>query len=135
MRPKQQHRNDAGCDLEAAKTVELSPGSTALVPTGYYPEEGDIPDGCVGLVFARSSLHKSDLTLANGVGVIDSGYRGEVLIALHNMSSAWSTRVNEGERIAQIVVVPLALDSKLYGQHVIDTERVEGGFGSTGKGN
>ena len=94
----------------------------------------------MGLVFARSSLHKRGLSLANGVGVIDSGYRGEVLLPVRNDSDL-PVVVDRGERIAQIVVVPLGLSSALYA-HDANTltdnnnnkqPRGQGGFGSTGR--
>ena len=92
----------------------------------------------MGLVFARSSLHERGLSLANGVGVIDSGYRGEVLLAVRN-DSEFPVVVDRGERIAQIVVVPLDLSSALYAHDAnILTDnnkqpRGQGGFGSTGR--
>ena len=141
--PHRQHSDDAGCDLRVARSESIRPHQTITVSTGYYPQDGDIPDGSVGLVFARSSLHLWGLSLANGVGVIDSGYRGEVLLAVRNDVDVPVT-INEGERIAQIVVVPLDLSSALYArdaqehsdddQHSNSTRpRGQGGFGSTGR--
>ena len=139
--PHRQHSDDAGCDLRVARSESIRPHQTITVSTGYRPQEGDIPDGSVGLVFARSSLHLRGLSLANGVGVIDSGYRGEVLLAVRNDVDVPVT-INEGERIAQIVVVPLDLSSALYArdaqqqqqQHNSNNEpRGTGGFGSTGR--
>lgn len=135
MRPQRQHHNDAGFDLSTKMPVIIYPGETILVPTGYYPDEQDIPDGAVGLVFARSSLNKKGLLLANGVGVIDAGYEGEVFVPLWNMSRDTLVVLEERERIAQIVIVKLEGTSALYAQppvHV-DKERGSGGFGSTGK--
>lgn len=137
MRPQRQHHNDAGFDLSTKMPVIIYPGETILVPTGYYPDEQDIPDGAVGLVFARSSLSKRNLLLANGVGVIDAGYEGEVFVPLWNMSRDTPVVLEEHERIAQIVIVKLESMSALYAQppvHV-DKERGSGGFGSTGKAN
>ena len=142
-RPQRQHGDDAGCDLRASHTVGVEPFGVRTAPTGYCPRPGDIPEGSVGLVFARSSLHKRGLSLANGVGVIDSGYRGEVLLAVRNDSDLPIT-MGRGERIAQIVVVPLDLSSALYArdaqeqsdddQHSNNTRpRDQGGFGSTGR--
>lgn len=135
MRPQRQHHNDAGFDLSTKMPVIIYPGEVILVPTGYYPDEQDIPDGAVGLVFARSSLSKRNLLLANGVGVIDAGYEGEVLVPLWNMSRDTSVVLEEHERIAQIVVVKLESMSALYAQLPVHVgkERGEGGFGSTGK--
>lgn len=137
MRPRQQHFNDAGCDLEAKMPYVIYPGETVFVPTGYCPDKHDIPDGSVGLVFARSSLSKKGLLLANGVGVIDAGYEGEVMVALWNTSKDTPIVLDEYERIAQIVIVKLEGMSALYSQPPIkaDKKRGKGGFGSTGKVN
>lgn len=134
--PQRQHHDDAGCDLRAARSGFIRPCTTVTVPTGYYPQEGDIPEGGVGLVFARSSLHKRGLSLANGVGVIDSGYEGEVLLAVRNNANQ-PVGVRRGERIAQIVVVPLDLSSVLYSARQYSSNntqpRATSGFGSTGR--
>ena len=137
MRPQRQHHNDAGFDLSTKMPIIIYPGEVILVPTGYYPDKHDVPDGSVGLVFARSSLSKKGLILANGVGVIDAGYEGEVLVPLWNKSRDTPVVLEEFERIAQIVIIKLESMSALYAQppvHV-DKERGEGGFGSTGKAN
>lgn len=136
MRPQRQHHNDAGFDLSTKKPVVIYPGEVIYVPTGYYPDKLDIPDGSVGLVFARSSLSKKGLLLANGVGVIDAGYEGEVLVPLWNMSTDTPVVLEEYERIAQIVIVKLEAMSALYAQPPVQSkERGKGGFGSTGKSN
>lgn len=137
MRPQRQHYNDAGFDLSTKTPVVIYPGETVFVPTGYCPDKHDIPDGSVGLVFARSSLSKKGLLLANGVGVIDAGYEGEVMVALWNTSKDTPVVLDEYERIAQIVIVKLEGMSALYSQPPIkaDKKRGNGGFGSTGKVN
>lgn len=137
MRPRRQHFNDAGCDLEAKMPYVIYPGETIMVHTAYVADKHDIPDGSVGLVFARSSLSKKGLLLANGVGVIDAGYEGEVMVALWNMSKDTPVVLEEHERIAQIVIVRLEGTSALYSQPPItaDKKRGKGGFGSTGKVN
>ena len=137
MRPQRQHHNDAGFDLSTKMPVIIYPGEVIYVATGYYPDKHDIPDGSVGLVFARSSLSKNGLILANGVGVIDAGYEGEVLVPLWNMSKDTPVVLEEHERIAQIVIVRLEGTSALYSQPPIkaDKKRGKGGFGSTGKVN
>lgn len=136
MRPQRQHHNDAGFDLSTKMPVIIYPGEVILVPTGYYPDKHDIPDESVGLVFARSSLSKKGLLLANGVGVIDAGYEGEVLVPLWNMSKDSPVVLEELERIAQIVIVKLEAMSALYAQLPVQAgERGKGGFGSTGKVN
>lgn len=131
MMPERQHQDDAGADLKADATWRIEPGRTRMVGTGTRWE---IPSGHVGLVFARSSLAvEKGLTLANGVGVIDAGYQGEVMVPLHNCAGTFVT-ISKGERIAQMVIVPIATPELV----MVDsfdalTDRSEGGFGSTGK--
>lgn len=136
MRPQRQHYNDAGFDLSTKTSIIIYPGETIFVPTGYCPDKQDIPDGSVGLVFARSSLSKKGLILANGVGVIDAGYEGEVTVALWNTSKVTPVVLDEYERIAQIVIVKLDTMSFLYIEPSVQaSERGKDGFGSTGKVN
>lgn len=105
MMPERQHQDDAGADLKADATWRIEPGRTRMVRTGTRWE---IPSGHVGLVFARSSLAvEKGLMLANGVGVIDAGYQGEVMVPLHNCTGTFVT-IDEGERIAQMVIVSIA---------------------------
>ena len=122
----------AGADLYAclAEIVSIAPGETAWIPTGIAME---IPANCAGLIFARSSMGaKRGLAPANKVGVIDPDYRGEVQVVLHNHSSELQT-VAPGERIAQLVVVPVFTPGFVEADELSDTVRGEGGFGSTGK--
>lgn len=133
MRPYRQHYGDAGADLEVSIPYIIRPHETVMVKTGYTPWVSDIPRESVGLVFARSSLHRRGLILANGVGVIDSGYEGEVLVPLHNLTDR-PVVLEEHERVAQIVVLRLENLSDLYDEPVLSTrKRGKGGFGSTGK--
>lgn len=122
----------AGADLYAclSESVEIAPGQTVFIPTGLAME---IPKGYAGLAYARSGLAcKKDLAPANKVGVIDSDYRGEFIIALHNHGS--QTRVIEhGERIAQLVITPVFTPGFTEVSELSETERGVGGFGSTGK--
>lgn len=121
----------AGADLYACEPspVTILPGETQLIHTGIAME---IPDGLVGLVYARSGLAlKRGLAPANKVGVIDSDYRGEIMVALHNHSGAPQT-VCHGERIAQIVFTPYVSADFCPVASLTDTERGDGGFGSTG---
>ena len=122
----------AGADLYACleAPVEIAPGKTAFIPTGIAME---IPAGYAGLAYARSGLAcKQDLAPANKVGVIDSDYRGEFMIALHNHGR--EVRVIEhGERIAQLVITPVFTPGFTEVLELSDTKRGAGGFGSTGK--
>jgi len=121
----------AGADLYACEggDIVIEAGQTRLVHTGIAME---IPEGMVGLIYARSGLaSKRGLAPANKVGVIDSDYRGEIMVALHNHSSAPQT-VADGERIAQIVFAPYYTAEFSVVDELGDTARGAGGFGSTG---
>ncbi len=122
----------AGADLYASldEAVIIEPGETKLIPTGFAFE---IPVGYAGFVYARSGLaSKRGLAPANKVGVIDSDYRGEVMVALHNHGSQAQT-VEAGERIAQMVIAPYITAKFILSDELDDTVRGEGGFGSTGR--
>jgi len=130
--PQRSTSGAAGADLRALleEPVEIFPGQTVMLPTGLAFE---IPEGYVGLVFARSSLgSKRGLAPANKVGVIDSDYRGEVKVALHNHSDQPQT-VEPDERVAQFVVVPFLAAEYQEAESLSDTDRGVGGFGSTGR--
>ena len=121
----------AGADLYAAidTPVTIGPNETYLVKTGIAME---IPTGYVGLVFARSGLaSKRGLAPANKVGVIDSDYSGEIMVALHNHSTVPQT-IEAAERIAQISIVPFLSAEFAVVDELSETERAAGGFGSTG---
>ena len=122
----------AGADLYALldSPIEIQPAQTTLVKTGLAVE---IPVGFAGLIYARSGLaSKRGLAPANKVGVIDSDYRGEVMVALHNHSNA-PQLVEPFERIAQLVVTPFLKAEFFVADDLSDTTRGEGGFGSTGR--
>lgn len=122
----------AGSDLYACidEPVTIEPGETVLIKTGLAME---IPEGYAGLIYARSGLAtKRGLAPANKVGVVDSDYRGEVMVALHNHSNVDAT-VEVGERIAQLVVTPFLSVSFSEVEELSDTVRGEGGFGSSGR--
>ena len=121
----------AGSDLYSAENdLVIEAGKTAMIGTGLAME---IPEGYAGLVYARSGLAcKEGLAPANKVGVIDSDYRGEIKVALHNHSSERKT-VKKGERIAQIVITPFLSADFYEAEQLNQTVRGEGGFGSTGK--
>ena len=122
----------AGADLYACLREEIiiSPGMTAFVPTGLSME---LPKGTAGLIYARSGLAcKRGLAPANKVGVIDSDYRGEFIVALHNHSNK-PQNILPGERIAQLVITPVFTPGFTEVEELNDTDRGSGGFGSTGK--
>ncbi len=121
----------AGADLRALcdENITIKAGETVLVHTGIAME---IPDGLVGLIYARSGLaSKRGLAPANCVGVIDSDYRGELMVALHNHGAEAQTITN-GERIAQLVIAPYVCAAFVETDSLTDTDRGSGGFGSTG---
>lgn len=125
-------KDAAGADLYACldRDVQICPGETIMIPTGLAME---LPQGYAGLIFARSSMGvKRGLAPANKVGVIDADYRGEFMVALHNHGSQTQI-VAPGERIAQLVIVPVLTPGFVEVQELSDTVRGEGGFGSTGK--
>ena len=122
----------AGADLYSAEPSDLviAPGETVIVHTGIAME---IPEGYAGLVFARSGLAtKRGLAPANKVGVIDSDYRGEIMVSVYNQSSVPQT-LEAGERVAQLVIVPFLAADFEETDELSDTARGEGGFGSTGR--
>ncbi|MGN0435199.1 MAG: dUTP diphosphatase [Wujia sp.] len=123
--------NAAGADLYACleSPVTIEPGETYLVPTGLAMA---LPEGYAGLIYARSGLaSKKGLAPANKVGVVDSDYRGEVMVALHNHSKQAAT-IEHGERVAQLVVTPYIMSVFNTVDELDDTKRGTGGFGSTG---
>ena len=128
MLPVRAHEHDAGADLKAARDAAIRRGDTAKVPTGVRVS---IPEGHFGLLAARSSLCGRGLMILNGVGIIDSGYTGEIQVPLANVGSR-TQRVAAGERIAQLIIVPCELPTFRRVEALEKTERGEGGFGSTG---
>ena len=122
----------AGADLYACieNDITIEPAQTVLIHTGLAMQ---IPEGLVGLIYARSGLaSKKGLAPANKVGVIDSDYRGEIMVALHNHGTIPQT-ISDGERIAQIVFAPYYAAEFSVVDELDDTTRGSGGFGSTGK--
>ena len=122
----------AGADLYACldEAVVIAPGQTVFVPTGIAME---VPKGCAGLIYARSGLAcKRGLAPANKVGVIDSDYRGPIIVALHNHGNVEQI-IAHGERIAQMVITPVLTPYYVQSDELDDTQRGNGGFGSTGK--
>lgn len=122
----------AGADIYACleAPVTIGAGETVFIPTGLAME---VPKGCVGLVYARSSMGaKRGLAPANKVGVIDSDYRGEISVVLHNHGSV-AQIVEPGDRIAQLLITPVITPVYEQVEELTDTNRGTGGFGSTGK--
>ena len=123
---------DVGLDLTAISIIDNN-HLTVTYDTGIAVE---IPEGYVGLLFPRSSVSKTDLVLANCVGVVDSGYRGEIRFRYKFARKEYFANVRrfqEGERVGQLVIMPYPAIELEQVEHLSDTERGEGGYGSTGK--
>jgi dUTP pyrophosphatase len=128
--PAAAHPGDAGLDLRAAEPVKVAPGERAMIPTGLTVA---IPDGHAGLVLPRSGLaSKHGLTLANAPGLIDAGYRGEVICSVVNLDREEAVEIRTGDRIAQLVIVAIPALAPVWADELPETGRGEGGFGSTG---
>lgn len=129
--PERAHPGDAGFDLRSIEDVEVGPGERAMVRTGLAVA---IPDGHAGLVLPRSGLaSKHGLTLANAPGLIDSGYRGELICSVVNLDPHESVKIARGERIAQLVVVEVPERRPGWVDELPPSSRGESGFGSTGR--
>ena len=131
--PKRATSGSAGMDLYACidEPITLAPGQLAIVPTGIAIA---LPDnGCAAFLYARSGLGvKHGICLSNGVGVIDSDYRGEICAGLCNVSYKPYT-IEPDERVCQMVIAPVLTPDVVEVNELDDTDRGEGGFGSTGK--
>ncbi|MEW6059750.1 MAG: dUTP diphosphatase [Actinomycetota bacterium] len=128
--PGRAHPGDAGLDLRSAVDVLVGPGERAMVPTGLSVA---IPDGHAGLVLPRSGLaSRQGLTMANAPGLIDAGYRGEIICAVVNLDREQAVQIRRGDRIAQLVVVAVSGVSPSFVDELPPSSRGEGGFGSTG---
>lgn len=128
--PTKAHSIDAGFDLKARKDTSVFPQDTEFIPTGVCVE---IPVGYIGLLFPRSSISKTPLRMANSVGVIDSGFTGEIKVPLYNTSEVEIRDIDRYDKIAQLVIVPLEDVSIEVVDELSESERGQGGFGSTGR--
>jgi dUTP pyrophosphatase len=128
--PEAAHAGDAGLDLRSNVDVDVPPGGRALVPTGLAVA---IPGGYAGFVLPRSGLaSRIGLTLANAPGLIDSGYRGEIVCAVVNLDRTSAVRVGRGDRIAQLVILAVPRLEPRAVDELPVSERGERGFGSSG---
>ena len=126
--PSYAHPGDAGLDLYATEPAEVT-RETVLIPTGVAVA---VPDGHVGLICPRSGLSEYGVTVANAPGVVDAGYRGEVMVRL-TTTSVFPYQVHRGDRIAQLLIVPVARPEVTVVDRLDGTARGAGGFGSTGR--
>ncbi|HEY7667988.1 MAG TPA: dUTP diphosphatase [Actinomycetota bacterium] len=128
--PAPAHPGDAGMDLRSVLDVVVGAGERALVPTGLAVA---IPEGHAGLVLPRSGLaSRHGLTLANAPGLIDSGFRGEVTVAVVNLDRTEPVAIAKGDRIAQLVIVDIPEVRPTWAEQLTPSSRGTGGFGSSG---
>jgi len=128
--PEYSHPGDAGADLLASEAVDLQPGQRVTVGTGVSIA---LPDGYVAFVVPRSGLaSKHGITIVNSPGTVDAGYRGEIRVTLLNTDSSVAYSVAIGDRIAQIIVMPVSRARFIPFQRLPGSARGESGFGSTG---
>jgi dUTP pyrophosphatase len=119
---------DAGLDLTAI-SMEIDEHHNYVYHTGLAIE---IPQGYVGLIFPRSSISKTDMTLTNSVGVIDAGYRGEIMFKFRRFVDG-SRLYKEGDRVGQLIIMPYPYITLVESEELSETERGNGGFGSSGR--
>ena len=135
LMPTRANPTDAGLDLRAAESKLIPSATPTLIDTGVSVQ---IPINHVGLVFSRSGLAKHGITLSNSVGVIDSDYRGNIMVSvICNAENERDVFINKGDRIAQLVVVPIVLPEVQVvdedDEEWLNTARGTGGFGHSGK--
>ncbi|MGP6176961.1 dUTP diphosphatase [Microbacterium sp. A196] len=128
--PHYAHPGDAGADLVAAEAVRLGPGERALVATGVRIA---LPDGYAAFVVPRSGLAaKHGITIVNSPGTVDAGYRGEIKVSLLNTDSSSAYDVAVGDRIAQLIIMPVTRVNFIPVDELPESARGADGFGSTG---
>lgn len=130
--PRNAYNSDAGFDLSSIEDVYLFSGKTIKVRTGLVVE---IPEGYAGFILPRSGISVNhNISIPNSPGLIDSGYRGEILVAMRNNSEK-TYKIDKGDRIAQMLIMPVPelTFKEVSLQEISDTERGDGGFGSSGK--
>lgn len=129
--PTRAHSTDAGLDLTATRLTQEVDASGKLILVYHTDIAVEIPEGYVGLLFMKSSVYNRSLTLTNCVGVIDCGFIGEIIGKFKITTDAIPSVYQPGEKFAQLVIVPVALDETEFVDELSDTERGDGGFGST----
>ena len=127
--PSKAHASDAGFDMTCTR-YEVTNGELFTYHTDIAVE---IPDGHVGLLFPRSSIYKQDLLLTNSVGVVDSGYRGEVMFKFKPIAYEVKQHYQVGDRIGQLIIIPYPYIEFVEAEELSDSERGEGGYGSSGR--
>ena len=128
--PSYAHPGDAGADLHSTEALVLAPGERALVGTGVSIA---LPDGCAAFVVPRSGLAaKHGITIVNSPGTVDAGYRGEIKVTLLNTDQITPYEISIGDRIAQLIIMPVIRANFVPVDKLPGSQRGEGGFGSTG---
>lgn len=128
--PSYAHPGDAGADLVSAEALRLEPGQRALVATGVRIA---LPEGYVAFVVPRSGLAtRHGITIVNSPGTVDAGYRGELKVTLLNTDATEAYEIGVGDRIAQLIVMPVSRANFIPVDHLPESVRGDGGFGSTG---
>ena len=131
--PSYAHDTDAGLDLTAVSFTQEFDKSNKLVLVYHTGLAVEIPEGYVGLIFMRSSISDKSISLTNAVAVIDSGYRGELLLKYKITTDSLPTIYQPGEKIGQLIIIPYPKINPIEVEELSSSDRNEGGFGSTGK--
>lgn len=129
--PSYAHDTDAGLDLTAVSFTQEFDKSNKLVLVYHTGLAVEIPEGHVGLIFMRSSVSNKSISLTNAVAVIDSGYRGELLLKYKITTDSLPTIYQPGEKIGQLIIIPYPKIEPIEAEELSDSDRNEGGFGST----
>lgn len=133
--PSYAHDTDAGLDLTAVSFTQEFDKSNKLVLVYHTGLAVEIPEGCVGLIFMRSSVSNKSISLTNAVAVIDSGYRGELLLKYKITTDSLPTIYQPGEKIGQLIIIPYPKINPIEAEELSSSDRNEGGFGSTDTNN
>ena len=133
--PSYAHDTDAGLDLTAVSFTQEFDKSNKLVLVYHTGLAVEIPEGYVGLIFVRSSVSNKSISLTNAVAVIDSGYRGELLLKYKITTDSLPTIYQPGEKIGQLIIIPYPKINPIEAEELDSSDRNEGGFGSTDTNN
>lgn len=133
--PSYAHDTDAGLDLTAVSFTQEFDKSNKLVLVYHTGIAVEIPEGHVGLIFMRSSISNKSISLTNAVAVIDSGYRGELLLKYKITTDSLPTIYQPGEKIGQLIIIPYPKINPIEAEELSSSDRNEGGFGSTDTNN
>lgn len=133
--PSYAHNTDAGLDLTAVSFTQEFDKSNKLVLVYHTGLAVEIPEGYVGLIFMRSSISNKSISLTNAVAVIDSGYRGELLLKYKITTDSLPTIYQPGEKIGQLIIIPYPKINPIEVEELSSSDRNEGGFGSTDTNN